>query len=208
MLRASSTIAVLMLVAGCASRADTPALSDPHEYGVAVPYVTFTEHDALTAAVAALEAEGVDVSGFASAAFREGEMVAILVGMPPLRERADGSFELAPAEPTWTWERQSELAEQVLAIGPSNWDWSTDDVGTLAVGPWTMIPLGPSCSSKRRSKRSTGSDVSFVGAPRVGGLFEVQPALYLLPSKPRVEVLYVQRQQYVDMGAVDCFMTG
>jgi hypothetical protein len=207
MMRTSSAIAVVVLIAGCASRAGTHEPPDPREFGVAVPHMTFTEVGELTAAVAALEAAGVDVSRFTSAAFREGESVAVLIGVPPLRERGDGSFEVAASEPMWSWEQRSSLAEQVLASGPSRWDSSTDDLGTLLVGPWTMIPIGPSCERKRSSKQSVSSDVFYVAAEPIGGLFEVEPALHLLPSKQRVEVLYVERRQYQVMEAVDCFMT-
>ncbi len=211
MMRTSSAIAVVVLIAGCASRAGTHEPPDPREFGVAVPHMTFTEVGELTAAVAALETAGVDVSRFTSAAFREGESVAVLIGVPPLRERGDGSFEVAASEPMWSWEQRSSLAEQVLASGPSRWDSSTDDVGTLLVGPWTMIPIGPSCEPERKRKRSSkgsvNTDVSFVRAEPIGGLFDVEPALHLLPSKERVEVLYVERRQYQVMQAVDCFMT-
>ncbi|HLT38832.1 MAG TPA: hypothetical protein VK034_21240 [Enhygromyxa sp.] len=199
-------LTTLTLAVGCGGRGSKSRSyqpQDPHEFGVSAPYLAFTEADQLDAALAALAAEGLDISAAADASFSEGASLAILVGVP-LRERPDGSFAIVDDPPTWSWQQQTTLAELQLLVGVGQWSWSAGGVKTLVVGPWTESYVEVPCEGSSGSLEPEG--VYYQAAP--AGLFDVQPTLYLLPKiEERIEVLYLVQRQHMIGHHTDCFMS-
>jgi hypothetical protein len=198
---------------GCGSSATkksrTYVPQDPHAVGIPAPYQQFTEAAELEAVVAALAAEGLDVSAFNSAVFVEGTSLAILVGAPLLQEQADGSFVIQASERLWGWEVRTPIVQMQLAFGVSNWNWETDELATLVVGPMTGSSTQLGCDSGRGSPEPEGTYYEagpYEAGPR-GRLFEVEPTLYVLPKRERVEVLYAVQRHHMNVPPTDCFMT-
>ena len=209
-------LGILMAAFGCASSAAGPkprvyVPQDPHEVGIPAPYQQFTEAAKLEAAVAALAAAGLDVSAFNSSLFSEGASLAIFVGVPPLQEQPDGSFAIAPSELTWGWEVRTPIVQKQLSFGIADWHWSTDELATLVVGPMTGSSTQLGCESGRGSGSPEPEGIYYEAAPHEAGpkgrLFEVEPTLYVLPKRDRVEVLYAVQRHHMIVQPTDCFMT-
>lgn len=213
-------LGIITTAFGCASASAGPTRSksksrvyvpqDPHEVGIPAPYQELTEAAKLEAAVAALGAAGLDVSAFNSAAFVEGSSTAIFVGVPWLREEPDGSFVIAPSERVWGWEVRTPIVQLQLAFGAANWNWETEDMATLVIGPMTMSSTQLGCDSGRGSGSPEPEGIYYERAPHEadpkGYLFEAEPTLYVLPKRDHVEVLYAVQRHHMIIHPTDCFM--